>query len=81
MDGWVSRFGELRGLNDLEPKRRIELLPYSVARKTLTERRVRHLPVLNDGALAGMISIGDVVKAKDQELSVENHYLKEYINR
>ena len=31
VDGWVSRFGQLRGLNDLQPKRRIELLPYGVA--------------------------------------------------
>ncbi len=29
--GWVSQFGELRGLRDLKPKRRIELLPYAVA--------------------------------------------------
>jgi hypothetical protein len=32
VDGWVSRFGELRGLDDLQPKRRLELLPYGVAR-------------------------------------------------
>jgi hypothetical protein len=31
VDGWVSRFGELRGLDGLRPKRRIELLPYGVA--------------------------------------------------
>ena len=31
VDGWVSRFGELRGLDGLQPKRRIELLPYAVA--------------------------------------------------
>ncbi|MCP4200986.1 MAG: carbohydrate binding family 9 domain-containing protein [bacterium] len=31
VDGWVSRFGELRGLDDLQPKRRIELTPYGVA--------------------------------------------------
>ncbi len=30
--GWVSRFGELRGFSNLQPKRRIELLPYVVAR-------------------------------------------------
>ena len=29
--GWVSNFGELRGLKNLQPKRRIELLPYAVA--------------------------------------------------
>jgi hypothetical protein len=31
LSGWVSRFGELRGLRDLEPKRHVELLPYAVA--------------------------------------------------
>ncbi len=45
----------------------------------LTERRIRHLPILDDGKLAGMISIGDVVKAQYAKLSIENHYLKSYI--
>lgn len=31
LSGWVSNFGELRGLDDLQPKRRIELVPYAVA--------------------------------------------------
>ncbi len=45
----------------------------------LTERRIRHLPILDDGKLAGMISIGDVVKAQYAKLNIENHYLKSYI--
>ncbi len=45
----------------------------------LTERRIRHLPVVDDGRLVGMISIGDVVKAQHDELSMENHYLRSYI--
>jgi len=45
----------------------------------LTERRIRHLPILEDGKLAGIISIGDVVKAQYAKLSIENHYLKSYI--
>ena len=47
----------------------------------MTERRIRHLPILNyDGALIGMISIGDLVKHQHDELSRENHYLKSYIH-
>jgi CBS domain-containing protein len=46
----------------------------------LTEKRFRHLPIVDDdGRLVGMISIGDVVKAHHDELSVENHFMKSYI--
>jgi CBS domain-containing protein len=45
----------------------------------MTEHRVRHMPLLENGRLAGMISIGDIVKAQHDELSLENHYLKSYL--
>lgn len=45
----------------------------------MTERRIRHLPVVENGRLVGIISIGDIVKAQHDELSRENHYLKSYI--
>ncbi|MBC8353341.1 MAG: CBS domain-containing protein [Planctomycetes bacterium] len=45
----------------------------------MTKKHVRHLPVINDGKLAGLISIGDVVKAQHQKLAMENHLLMSYI--
>lgn len=45
----------------------------------MTQNRIRHLPVMDGGRVAGMISIGDVVKATLDETEYENHYLREYI--
>lgn len=45
----------------------------------MTENRVRHIPVLELGKLMGLVSIGDVVKAQMTEKTVENRYLKDYI--
>jgi len=46
---------------------------------TMTERRIRHVPVVEGGRLIGIVSIGDTVKAQHDELCRENHYLKSYI--
>ena len=45
----------------------------------LTRHRIRHLPVLEGDELAGVISIGDIVKAQYDDLSNENRFLKQYI--
>jgi CBS domain-containing protein len=45
----------------------------------MTDRRVRHLPVLRDGRLAGIVSIGDLVKHKISEAEAEASGLKAYI--
>ncbi len=45
----------------------------------MTERRIRHLPVVNDGKLAGMISIGDVVKFRIEAIEREAADMKAYI--
>ena len=47
----------------------------------MTDRRIRHLPVVDDhGHLAGIISIGDVVKARLTTLEHENRALSDYIS-
>jgi CBS domain-containing protein len=48
--------------------------------KAMTEHRVRHMPVVVDGALVGLISIGDVVKHRIDELEEERQHLVEYIS-
>lgn len=45
----------------------------------MTERRIRHLPVLSDERLAGIVSIGDVVKCKIADAEGEAESLKAYI--
>jgi CBS domain-containing protein len=45
----------------------------------LTKNRVRHLPVVDGDRVAGMISIGDLVKASLDAAEYENRYLREYI--
>jgi CBS domain-containing protein len=43
----------------------------------MTRHRVRHMPVLRDGKLAGIISIGDVVKHRLDDLELENNVLRD----
>lgn len=45
----------------------------------MTDNRIRHLPVLANGRLAGMISIGDVVKFRMEEVEREADHMKTYI--
>jgi len=47
--------------------------------QVMTERRFRHLPVVADGALKGMISIGDVVKHRLVETEAEAQALRDYV--
>ena len=45
----------------------------------MTEGRFRHMPVLNDGRLVGIVSIGDVVKERLEEMEAEGRALRDYI--
>ena len=46
----------------------------------MTDRRIRHAPVVDEGALVGMISIGDLVKFTSQKQSFQIQYLTDYIS-
>jgi CBS domain-containing protein len=45
----------------------------------MTDRRIRHLPVVEEGDVVGIVSIGDVVKFKSRQQSFEIRYLTDYI--
>ena len=45
----------------------------------MTDRRIRHLPVTHDGRLVGLVSIGDLVKRKIEEVQVEAEAMRAYI--
>lgn len=47
----------------------------------MTSNHIRHLPILNEGSLAGIISIGDLVNAHLEEKVLDSRTLKEYLSR
>ena len=50
------------------------------AESVMTEKRVRHLPIVDGNKVVGIISIGDLVKAKLQETTVEAKFLRDYLS-
>lgn len=49
------------------------------AMSIMTERRIRHLPVVLDGKVVGMVSIGDLVRAASREQTAEIQLLNDYL--
>ncbi|MGI8700217.1 MAG: CBS domain-containing protein [Nocardioidaceae bacterium] len=49
--------------------------------RLMTERRIRHVPVVSDGVLSGIVSIGDVVKSRIDELTFERDQLESYVSK
>ncbi|MFI7634518.1 CBS domain-containing protein [Nonomuraea sp. NPDC049400] len=50
-------------------------------RRTMTTQRFRHMPVVENGRLVGIVSIGDVVKSAIEELETEKASLVDYLHR
>jgi CBS domain-containing protein len=55
--------------------------PVDDLRVMMTERRIRHVPVVTDGRLTGIISIGDVVKSSLDQLQFERDQLDSYVHQ
>jgi CBS domain-containing protein len=47
----------------------------------MTEHRIRHVPVIDDGELVGVVSIGDVVKSRINQLEFERDQLDSYVHQ
>ena len=52
----------------------------SFVMKVMTQKKIRHLPIMNKGKLAGVISIGDVLKSLHDEESAKIRYLENYVS-
>jgi CBS domain-containing protein len=48
--------------------------------RLMTNRRIRHIPVVDGDALVGIVSIGDVVKSRIDELQAETDTLHDYLS-
>ncbi len=55
-------------------------VPVDDLRQLMTERRIRHVPVVTNGKLTGIISIGDVVKSSIGQLEFERDQLDNYLH-
>ncbi len=46
----------------------------------MTQNRIRHLPIVENGKVVGLISIGDIIKSQLKRTQVENHMMKDYLH-
>ena len=67
-------------VNDIMTREIVTIVPTDTIAKAMslmTRRRVRHLPVIEDGKLVGIVSIGDVVKQRLEDLETESNVLRD----
>lgn len=55
--------------------------PVLAALSLMTRRRIRHLPVLEDGRIIGIVSIGDLVKYRIEKIEADAAAMREYIQQ
>jgi CBS domain-containing protein len=53
--------------------------PVEQVAATMTDNRVRHLPVIDGGRLVGIVTIGDVVLSRTRQLETDRQQLEHYI--
>lgn len=94
MIGIVSERDVVRKLRDVENARDVTVASimttdvqvaapedsFGSLMQVMTEHRVRHVPVLDDGRLVGVLSIGDAVKYRTEQLEFERDQLNKYVS-
>ncbi len=80
LEGRTSRETTVRDIMSapvvyIEPSDGIE-----AAMALMTDRRIRHLPVVDGGSLVGLVSIGDLVRYQSREKTFQIKYLEDYIS-
>jgi len=79
LHGRTSKTTQVREIMTTEVVAVESARPIEECMAIMSERRIRHLPVVDDGALVGLVSIGDLVKQIADDREVEIRYLTEYI--
>ena len=74
IQGAYSRFLEAKSL---KPRYGQRLMIAEVA-KVMTSRRIRHMPVVEGERLVGIISVGDILKHRSDELEMEANVMRDY---
>jgi CBS domain-containing protein len=79
-DDWASLAA--RPVSDVMTKNVVSVSRFATiadVMERMTDKRIRHMPIVENGDLVGIVSIGDVVKRKIEETEQEATALKEYI--
>ncbi len=79
LHGRTSKTTQVREIMTTEVVAVESTRPIEECMAIMSERRIRHLPVVDEGALVGLVSIGDLVKQIADDREVEIRYLTEYI--